>query len=89
MVGAGAQELVQQIAVGGVDLHAVKIGVHGTTGGVPVVPDQIRHFIEPQCPGRRGLDVFGAAVPEQHGFCFGCDGRRRHGSAASRLQVHM
>jgi hypothetical protein len=53
-IGIVAQELIEQIAIGAVDLDPVETGGHRVTRGVYVVADQARNFVESQ---RAGLDI--------------------------------
>jgi hypothetical protein len=47
-VGAVAQELVDQIAVGGVDLHAVEAGRGGVRGGAGIIVDDAGNLLDRQ-----------------------------------------
>ena len=59
MVGAITQELVQQIAVGAMNLNTVKAGALGILGGGAETVDDGRDFAVGQCAGNRvGLLTF-------------------------------
>ncbi|GAA4965915.1 hypothetical protein GCM10023238_37020 [Streptomyces heliomycini] len=53
-VGVGGEELVEQVAVGGVELDAVESGVDGGPCGVGVFVDDEGDFVGVQCAGDGG-----------------------------------
>ena len=88
-VGAGAQKLVDQVAVGGMHFHAIKTRCNGVARGAAVVGHDARQFGKVEGARRGGVHKACYAVLDQHGFCFGCNGRRRNRGLAFGLQVHM
>ena len=79
LVGVRGEELVQEVAVGAVDLHQVEPGVAGVAGRAAVVLQQPRHLLEPQRP-RGGAGHAGRpAVLAAHGGPVAVGhGARRH-----------
>jgi hypothetical protein len=53
-IGAVAQELVDQVAIGGMDLHTVEACRDRTPGCAAIVLEQSRHLVDAQRPG---LDI--------------------------------
>jgi hypothetical protein len=47
------QELVDQIAIGAVQLHAIKASRHRIFCGMHIIADQAGDFVKPQCTGLR------------------------------------
>jgi hypothetical protein len=56
VIGPIAQEGVQQIAVGAVQLHAVESSIEGPHRGMPEVSDDARDFVERERTWRRAID---------------------------------
>src|SRR5690606_41649668 len=56
LTGNCGDELVDQIAGGWVNLHAIETGVDGITSRLSVLPDQITDFSQLQCAGKRRLN---------------------------------
>ncbi len=84
LVGGVAQELVEQIAVGGVHFHAIETGALGIFGGQFVLLDDPWNFRGLQCARHRHLDktFFGVRA------AFSFDGRGRHWRSAVELQLN-
>ena len=83
VVGAVAQELLQQVAVGGMHFHAVEAGRLGTQRGLAIVLDQPRDLVGAQGArhGRRLEAVLGEDAAA------GLQGRRRDRRGAAFLQA--
>jgi hypothetical protein len=88
LVGGGLQELVDQVAVGAVDLHAVEAAfAQCDTGRTGVVGHDAGNLVDAQRARHRGRLEHGLAVAHQHRLGLGCDRRRRHRRAAAGLQL--
>jgi len=87
LVGAGLEELVDEVAVGGVDLDAVKTRLDGGAGSAAVVGHDAGDLGQLQRAGHGGGREGGHAVLDEHGLGVGLDGRRRHGCSVAGLQV--
>jgi len=59
VVGGGGEELLQEVAVGTVDLHAVEAGVDRPAGRIGELGDDAPHLVRRQRPGR-GVGAGGA-----------------------------
>ncbi|MCY1521783.1 hypothetical protein D9M68_566100 [compost metagenome] len=81
-VGAVLQELVQQVAVGGVHFHAIETGLHRHPGAVAVGLDHARELSGFKRP-RRHIGAQRAHVAD---VAFGGNGAGRHGQLA--VQEH-
>ena len=66
LVAVGAEELVQQIAVGRVNFYAVKPGLQCVAGGLCVGFHHLRQFCGFQCTRSRGGRLVVAAVRFLH-----------------------
>ena len=92
-VGAGLEEGVEQIPIGGMDLDAVESGLGGQLGGTGVIGDGGPDVVEGHFRGRFGLDVFlgdGLGLRPAHGDGRGGgDGTRRGMEAGMRLTAHV
>jgi hypothetical protein len=85
VVGVRRQELVQQVPVGGVDLHPVGTGRDGSGGGAAEILHRLADLGSGQCARHRcGLRAGGG----DHVLACG-DGRRRHGQAVVRGVVRV
>ena len=88
LVRAVFKELVEQIAIGSMNLDTVKArAVHRIARCADKVVHDAGHFIVAQGPRLRGFDKGRHAISHQHGFGFGGNGRRRNRRCATRLQV--
>ena len=67
LVAVGGEELVQQVAVGAVDLDEVEAGLAGVDGRAAEVLEQPRDLVEPERPRGRAADPGRAAVLAAHG----------------------
>ena len=85
VVQAVAQELLDQVAVGRVDLHAVKAGVHRAAGGMAVVGHDAGNFFRGQRPRRR--DIGKAAFDVGLGLGSPRAGRHRRGAIGQQRAV--
>ena len=87
LVAAALGELVEQVAVGAVDFHAVKAGGgDGVAGGGGVVVHDAGQLGHIQRAGHRRFGEHGRAFVQQHGLGLGGDGRRTHWRQAPGLQ---
>ncbi len=86
VVGAVAQEFVDQVAVGGVDLHAVEPGLERVAGGAAIILEQGRDLVRPQRPRLviRLLALIGVGRVRRRG---GRRGDRR--LAAEEIRMHQ
>ncbi|MNT98943.1 hypothetical protein D3C72_2416610 [compost metagenome] len=66
MVGGGAQELVNEVAIGAVDFYAVKTRPHGVGGCAAKVIDHACDFGGVERPGHRAVDHVAYAVITHH-----------------------
>ena len=79
------EKLIDQVAVGTVDLHAVESGVHGVARGAAIVLDDRGNLVEAQRPGLG--DVSESAFDE--GLGVGTDRGRRHRHLALGQQAQV
>ena len=84
LVGLVGEELLQQVAVGGVDLDAVEAGILGAFGGVCVVGDDAGDLfgLERARRDERLETLVGVGL-----LAFGAHRARRHGELVARLNV--
>ena len=83
-VAVGGEELVQQVAVGAVDLDEVEAGLAGVDGRAPVVLEHPRDLVEAQRSRDRAADPGRAAVLAPHGGAVAVGPvARRHGQLAA------
>ncbi|MNV30487.1 hypothetical protein D3C71_1217590 [compost metagenome] len=87
LVGTGLEELVDQVAVGRVDLHTVKARRNGVACGVAVVLHDAGDLFGIERAGHGGRREGGHAVLDEHGLGVGLHGRGRHGCCVAGLQV--
>jgi hypothetical protein len=85
LVRAVAQELVDQVAVGAVDLDAVEARRQGAAGAVRELLDDAGDLVQLQ--GARDSERLRPFAGE--GLPLGCHGRRRHRLSAARLQQRV
>jgi len=89
-IGAGLDELIEQIAVSGMDLDAVEIGGLCVPGRALILSDDVGHLFDIQCtrPHKRNKFTFAALVFDE-GFALGYDGGRRDREHVVGLQRRM
>ena len=64
MVGACLEELIYEVAIGGMNLHAVEARRAGAPSGKPIVFNRRLDLIGGECPGRLvGLLALGRVDP--------------------------
>ena len=80
MIGLRLQELVDEIAVGGMDLHAIEAGGPRPRRRPGVVGDDLRNLGGVEGP-RRLVGLF--SLRRMDAVAGDCDCRRRHGQAAT------
>jgi hypothetical protein len=85
MVASVAQELVDDVAIRAMDLHAVQAGLPGPRGGVLKLGDEPRDFTRLECP--RGDEVLHAII--RHGLPCRPQGGRRDGQCVVWLQARV
>ena len=87
LVGAGFQELLDQITVGGMDFDAVKTGLKCCARAGAVVLEDKADIVDGQCTRLGGFRKgAGAVIIDDIGLRFGGDGRRGDRLAAMRLE---
>ncbi|MCY1370482.1 hypothetical protein D9M69_575740 [compost metagenome] len=87
VVASGLEELVDQVAVGGVDLHTVETGGDGVERGVAVVHHDAGYLFGVERARLGGVDEGGRAVLDQHRLGVGADRRGRDRRAKVWLQL--
>ena len=87
LVGAGFQKLVQQVAVGAVDFHAVKTAGNGVARRMAEVQHDAGQLGGVERARHRRFHARGHALADQHRLGVRADGRRRHRRGVVRLQV--
>lgn len=92
-IGLGVDELVDQVAVGAVELDPVEAGVEGVACGLGIVGDDLPDFLHCQCARRRVLDHLAAAGLRSAALgidedlhAFGHQRRGGHRGGVARLQ---
>lgn len=85
MIGAVAQELIDQIAIGAVHFDPVEAGLDRVAGTLTIGVDQRGNFFKQKRPRRRDFNEFAA----DKGLRLGANRRRRDRYLAIRLQRDM
>jgi hypothetical protein len=86
VVAAALEELVDQVAVGSMDLDAVEAGGDGVERGVAVVHHDAGNLFGVERARLGGFDEGRHAVPDQHRLGVGADRRGRDRRVKVRLQ---
>src|SRR5690606_21952649 len=90
LIAAAAQKLIDQVAIGGMDLDAIKAGIHRCTRGMTIVLHDTRQLAGLQRTrlGYRRKAALSISI-DQVGLGLGLQGRRCHRRIAARLQAVM